>query len=352
MLRDIADPESKSSVDAAMSALRILLRKEGSAADQQWRRWAYAIVDIDVLSSYFASRLWQEILEFDSTLSGHVSEPIPLDAPAVVVAGSGKESFKTFNVSTAASILAAASGAVVVKGVSRSVSAVSGSADVLKFLGLQVVNSPVEIPEVLESNGIVFVSYSAFCPTYAGRYDGVFRSLSPFSFFMPVAVLGVQAFSFIYGIAHQNVSLAADAIRAVRPDLKRGVVVATELSPHEVMDEWGSYGTTYSASLDEGRVRLSRGTHRPVPAGWRSAVAHRSHHRANAELLTSSLAPDGCPSCADLVERNAALIVAASLWGQMNEETALSHVRRVRMAGKAARLLVELRDSEGRSDAS
>lgn len=295
------------------------------------------------MSPHLVSGLWQEVLDFDSTLARYMAEPIPLDVPAVVVAGSGKESFKTFNVSTAASILAAAAGAYVAKGVSRSVSAVSGSTDVLDALGLPIVDTPDMVPRSLEDDRIAFISYAAFCPTYAGRYDGVFPFLSPFSFFMPVAVLGVQASSFIYGIAHTNVSLAVQAIQAVRPDIGRGVVVGTALSQHELMDERASYGISYTAVLDRGHTRVFRGAHPPAPEQWRAAVAHRSSHQDNAALLTSSLMPDGCAACAELIERNAALILAASQWGEIDEADALIRVRDVRLAGGAVRLLATLR---------
>ena len=298
------------------------------------------------VSPQLISGLWREVLDFDSTLAGYVADPIPLGVPAVVVAGSGKETFKTFNVSTAASILAAASGAYVVKGVSRSVSAVSGSADVLDTLGLPTSEAPATVSHRLECDRIAFISYSAFCPTYAGRYDGVFPFLSPFSFFMPVAVLAVRASSFVYGIAHTNVSFAAEAIRAVRPDLKRGVVVATELSQHEMMDERASYGISYTAVLEGAHAWGFRGAHPQAPEGWRGAVAHRSSHEDNAAVLASSLAPDGCAACAELVERNAALILAASQWGTIDEEIARVHVRNVRLAGGAVRLLAALRDRE------
>ncbi len=296
------------------------------------------------LSPQLISGLWQEVLDFDLTLAGYVAEPVPLDVPAVVVAGSGKETFKTFNVSTAASILAAAAGAYVVKGVSCSVSAVSGSADVLDVLGLPISGLPSMVRPTLERDRIAFISYSAFCPTYAGRYDGVFPFLSPFSFFMPVAVLGVQACSFVYGIAHANVSLAAEAIRTVRPDLQRGVVVATELSQQEMMDEKASYGISHTAVLDGAHARVFRSAHHPAPEPWRAAVSHRSSHQDNAVLLASSLAPDGNGACAELVERNAALILAASQWGKIDEVSALARVRNVRLAGGAVRLLDELHD--------
>jgi anthranilate phosphoribosyltransferase len=327
-------------------ALRTFLRGDGRELDERWRSWARELVSTYVLSPRLISHLWQEVLDFDAKLASYVAEPVPLDVPAVVVAGSGKETFKTFNVSTAAAILAAASGAYVVKGVSGSVSAVSGSADVLDVLGLPIAQMPGTVPRMLERDRIAFISYSAFCPTYAGRYDGVFPFLSPFSFFMPVAVLAIRASSFVYGIAHTNVLLAAEAIRTVRPDLQRGIVVATELSQQEVIDEQASYGISYRAVLDEGHARLCRGAHPPAPESWRTAVAHRSSHQDNAALLTSSLAPDGCPACAEVVDRNAALILAASQWGKTDQVSALACVRNARLRGGAVRLLAKLQDRQ------
>jgi hypothetical protein len=48
-----------------------------------------------------------------------------------------------------------------------------------------------------------------------------------------------------------------------------------------------------------------------------------------------------------MVDRNAALILAASQWGKIDEVSALAHVRSVRLAGGAVRLLNELQDREG-----
>lgn len=338
--------ESTSTTDTAIRAFRTLLRADGRTVDQRWRSWARELIGMCEMSPQLLSGIWTEILDFDSTLASYVAAPIPLGVSAVVVAGSGKETFKTFNVSTAASILAAASGAYVVKGVSHSVSTVSGSADVLDALGLPISDTPVMVPRSLERDRIAFVSYSVFCPTYARRYDGVFRFLTPFSFFMPVAVLAVRASSFVYGIAHTNVSLAAEAIRLVRPDLRRGVVVATELSRHELIDEQASYGVSHTATLADQRTSVFRAAYPPASERLRAAVAHRGSHEDNAAMLASSLAPNGCAARAELVERNAALILTTSQWGKIDEETALSHVRSVRLAGGAVRLLTELRDRQ------
>lgn len=154
------------------SSLRELLRTTTAWADEQWRMWADGLVASSTLSSSLLTGLWREVCDFDPVLAASVAEPLPVPERTVIVAGSGKETFKTFNVSTAASILAAAAGARVVKGVSRSVSAVSGAADVLDALEVPTATSPAAVPGQIDNVGISFVSYATFCPSYAGRYDG------------------------------------------------------------------------------------------------------------------------------------------------------------------------------------
>lgn len=223
------------------------------------------------LSVPLLALLWQEVINFDPILAGHITSPTAVPDRAVIVAGSGKETFKTFNVSTAASLLAASAGVPVVKGVSQSVSAVSGAADVLKTLGLPIEDDPAAVGPAVERDGIGFVSYAAFCPAYAGQYDGVFRVLSPLSFFMPVAVLAVAASRFLYGLAHRNVALAATTLHAIRPALTTGFAVATEINTGEIMDESGTAGTTYMATVHGGLVEESRRV-QPSPAA-RSCTA-------------------------------------------------------------------------------
>jgi hypothetical protein len=98
--------------------------------------------------------------------------------------------------------------------------------------------------------------------------------------------------------------------------------------------------------LDDVHARGFRGAHPAAPERWRAAVAHRGSHKDNAALVASSLAPEGCAVCAELVERNAALVLAVSQWGTIDEDTARVRVRNVRLAGGAVRFLAELRKRE------
>ncbi len=81
---------------------------------------------------------------------------------AIDVCGTGGDDSGTFNISTAVSFVVAGAGIAVAKHGNRSISSISGSADVLTELGIDINMSPEKSQRALEEIGISFM----FAPNY------------------------------------------------------------------------------------------------------------------------------------------------------------------------------------------
>jgi anthranilate phosphoribosyltransferase len=107
-----------------------------------------------------------EIVGFRDAILDH-AVPLPVDPMALDIVGTGGDRFGTVNVSTTASIVAAAAGVPVIKHGNRAASSSSGSSDVLAALGIDLTLPAEKVAEVLGTAGITFAFASAFHPGFA-----------------------------------------------------------------------------------------------------------------------------------------------------------------------------------------
>ncbi|MEF2977843.1 anthranilate phosphoribosyltransferase [Subtercola sp. YIM 133946] len=114
-----------------------------------------------------------EIVGFRDAILDHAVE-LPVDPFALDIVGTGGDRFGTVNVSTMASIVAAATGVPVVKHGNRAASSLSGSSDVLAALGLDLDLDGESVAAVLTEAGITFAYAAKFHPGF--RHAGAVRS--------------------------------------------------------------------------------------------------------------------------------------------------------------------------------
>ena len=114
----------------------------------------------------------EEMAGFVDSMRAHAT---PLRAPrdAIDTCGTGGDRAGTFNISTAAALVAAGAGVPVAKHGNRAASSRCGSADVLEALGVEITLGPEGVESCLEQAGIGF----CFAPTFhpAMRHAGPAR---------------------------------------------------------------------------------------------------------------------------------------------------------------------------------
>lgn len=152
-----------------IAAMKHLTRTEASAVMQQLL--SGSVPDEEIVAFLAALRdkgeQADELVGFAEVMRAHASETllaagvklasISHREPLLDTCGTGGDGGGTFNVSTAAALVAAAGGVRVAKHGNRSISSRCGSADVLEALGVAI-DLPLErIPDCLQEVGMVFL---------------------------------------------------------------------------------------------------------------------------------------------------------------------------------------------------
>lgn len=160
------------------ACLKQLLERRETLERVQARELLDYILDVDDFGSELRIATLLGALasrgETEDELAGFVdalrarATPIPLSeserSRLVDTCGTGGDHSGTFNISTAAALVAAAAGALVAKHGNRAVTSRCGSADVLEALGISVDHTPDSAARSLREHGFAFLPAPALQP--------------------------------------------------------------------------------------------------------------------------------------------------------------------------------------------
>ncbi len=89
---------------------------------------------------------------------------VPTNTTVLDIVGTGGDGFNTINISTGSAILAASCGVNIAKHGNRSISSLTGSADILEALGINIHLTPEQISQSIDEIGIGFCYSPLFHP--------------------------------------------------------------------------------------------------------------------------------------------------------------------------------------------
>jgi anthranilate phosphoribosyltransferase len=278
-----------------------------------------------------------EIAGCAEAMRAHVLAVRPRRDDLVDTAGTGGDGAHTFNISTAAALVAAAAGAAVAKHGNRAVSSASGSADVLEALGFRLDLPPERIERSIDELGFGFLFAPAHHPAMR-HAAGVRRELAArtvFNVLGPLTnpagaraqVVGVYSPSLVRTIAEVLARLGAR-----RAFVVHGAHGIDELSPAgpnmvcEVVE-----GAVFERTIDP----IDLGVPRCAPTDLRGGTPAE-----NAELIRDVFAGGNGGRRSAVLLNSAGAIAAGGLADDLREGLALA--REALDSGAAAARLEEL----------
>ncbi len=254
-----------------------------------------------------------ELTGFAEALREHVVPVHPTRTPLVDVVGTGGDGARTFNISTAAALVAAAAGAAVAKHGNRAASSACGSADVLEALGLALELPPERIAASIDEHGFGFMFARAHHPAMrhaapirqelgtrtvfnvlgplanpAGARDGVFGVYAPElarTYAEALAGLGARRALVVHGAGGVDELTPFGSSLVV--EVRDGRIEEWELDPVSLGIERSD-----AAELRGGDALANAATIRRVLAGERGARRDAVVLNAGAALLTAAVVDD------------------------------------------------------------
>jgi len=253
--------------------------------------------------------------------------------------GTGGDDAGTFNISTAAALVAAGAGVPVVKHGNRAVSSRSGSADVLAELGVNVDAGPTWARRCLERAGL------AFC--FAPHFHPALKHVGPLR-----RRLGVRTILNLLGPLANPAGAAYQLLGVGRAELldpmaralaRLGVRQAFVVCARDGLDEVSLCAATEFRRVRQGEITAGEWTTRDfgLPA-CSPADLKAADPEASAGIIRRILANEELPATNVVIANAAAAVLAAEHASDLRDATAIA--TKALRSGRAAQVLTALQD--------
>ena len=251
--------------------------------------------------------------------------------PLIDTCGTGGDGASTFNISTAVAFVVAAAGVRVAKHGSRSASSLTGSADVLEALGVNLTATSEKVQAAVEEVGITFLFAPGWHPALKAvaplrrnlKVRTVFNLLGPL-------VNPLNPTGQVIGVFDPKlIATMAEALHLL------GTQTAIVLHGREKLDEAGLGDITDLAILKDGQVSLT--TVNPQEVNVKAAditSVKGGNVQENAVILKEVLQGKGTQPQQDIVALNAALALqVAGVVPWLNHDQGVTLAKEILQSG-------------------
>ncbi len=243
-----------------------------------------------------------------ATVMREFSLKVRVEGTVVDSVGTGGDGSNTFNISTAAALVAAGAGARIAKHGNRAASGSCGAADVLEALGVRIELPPEGVERCINEGGIGFMFAQAFHPSM--RHAGPVRR-----------EIGIRTVFNILGPLTNPAAAQRQLIGVAYPELGEKVADVMRLLGSERtlavhgaggLDEIALDGDTSVWELRDGQVESW--TFRPGGIGlgrWSAEDLRGGDREANAGIMRRLLGGEGGPIRDSVLLNTAGVLLAA-----------------------------------------
>lgn len=182
--------------------------------------------------------IYDAVLDFTGLETGR--ETISTDEPVYSICGCGKTDYKMFNVSTAASFIAAAADVCITKQGSSGTSKSTGAADAVELAGVELDVETDRMKASAAEDSIGFFTIGDKVTAFDEIYGGRFYVYQPISYGFAGLVNPVDLDGLVYGTMTEDTELVASVLREYGFD--DTMVVHSEIKPGYYIDELSVFG--------------------------------------------------------------------------------------------------------------